>query len=193
MMHRVVSNGRSMPLICMRRIEPTHQRMTNSTNTEIRLLTGVIDRTRQYTLQYMEHLQDVDPHHEFVCEGKRLNTLFWLTAHLTATENGLLLLATGGPFERFSWAKHYGPGSTGLPKDQCPPYKEVRATMDAVHERAMTHLPTLEDIVLERPNNTGFLRFGPLMRDVLIQAIRHENYHTGQIGWLCKLYGRKTV
>ncbi|HMU14817.1 MAG TPA: hypothetical protein PKE53_12525, partial [Flavobacteriales bacterium] len=73
----------------MRRIEPTHQRMTNSTNPEIRLLSGVIDRTRQYTLQYMEHLQDVDPHHEFVCEGKRLNTLFWLTAHLTATENGL--------------------------------------------------------------------------------------------------------
>lgn len=160
--------------------------------TEAALLTHVMDRSRQNTLRYLDYLPDVDPHRMFVCEGKSLNTLFWLSAHLATTENGLLLLATGGPFEKFSWAKHFGPGSTGLPPEQCPPYAEVRATFDAVHQRAMAHLPTLDDAALERPNLTGFTRFGPLMRDVITQAIRHESYHAGQIGWLCKLYGKTT-
>ena len=46
-------------------------------------------------------------------------------AHLAVSENRLLLRATGGPFEKFSWAKHFSVGSQGLPKDQCPPYEEV--------------------------------------------------------------------
>lgn len=159
---------------------------------ETRILAHVMDRAREYTNLYLDRLKDADPHRVFTCEGKRLNTQYWLVAHLAATQNGLLLLATGGPFEKFSWAKHFGPGSTGLPPEQCPPYTEVRATFDAVHARAMAHLATLDDAALELPNTTGYTRFGPQMRDVIMQAIRHESYHAGQIGWLCQLHGVKT-
>lgn len=160
---------------------------------EASILAHVVERTRQYNRMYLAGLKDVDPHREFVCEGKKLNTLFWLVAHLAVTENALLLRATGGPFEKFTWAKHFSVGSQGLPPSECPPYAEVWATYKAVHEKAMAHLPTLSDEALNGPNITGMALLGDTVRDVITHAIRHESLHTGHISWLCKLYGVKTI
>ena len=161
--------------------------------TEAQVLAHMMDRTRQYNLMYLSGLKDVDPHREFVCEGVKLNTPFWLVAHLAVSENGLLLRATGGPFEKFSWAKHFTVGSKGLPKEECPPYAEVWATFKAVHEKTMAHLPTITDQALEQPNITGLPLIGTNVRDVVTHAIRHEGLHTGHISWLCKLHGIKTI
>jgi uncharacterized damage-inducible protein DinB len=157
--------------------------------TEAQVLAHVVDRTRQYNRSYLSALKDVDPHREFVCEGVKLNTQFWLVAHLAVSQNGLLLRATGGPFEKFSWAKHFSVGSQGLPKDQCPPYEEIWATFTAVHEKTMAHLPTLTDEALAQPNITGIAAIGATIRDLITHAIRHEGLHTGHISWLCKLHG----
>ncbi|HRH39349.1 MAG TPA: DinB family protein, partial [Flavobacteriales bacterium] len=69
-----------------------------STPSEAQVLAHVMDRTRAYTLFYFDRIKDKDLHHRFVCDGKELNTPFWLIAHLATSENGLLLRATGGPF-----------------------------------------------------------------------------------------------
>jgi len=161
--------------------------------TEAQVLAHMMARTREYTLSYLRYLKEVDVHREFVCEGKKLNTVFWLVAHLATSENGLLLRATGGPFEKFSWAKYFTIGAAGLPAEQCPPYAEVWATFKAVHERTMAHLPTLSDDVLDQPNITGLPLIGPTVRDVITHAIRHEGMHIGHLTWLCKLYGIKTM
>jgi uncharacterized damage-inducible protein DinB len=161
--------------------------------TEASILAHMMERTRQYSRNYLSALKDADPHREFVCEGKKLNTQFFLVAHLAVSENGLLLRATGGPFEKFSWAKHFSVGSQGLPKEQCPPYEEVWATFKAVHEKTMAHLPTLSDEALNAPNITGLDLIGSTVRDVITHAIRHESLHTGHISWLCKLHGIKTI
>ncbi len=157
------------------------------------ILAHVMDRARQYSRNYLSTLKDADPHREFICEGKKLNTQFFLVAHLAVSENGLLLRATDGPFEKFSWAKHFSVGSQGLPKEQCPPYEEVWATFKAVHEKTMAHLPTLSDEALAAPNITGLNLIGTTVRDVITHAIRHESLHTGHISWLCKLHGIKTI
>ena len=161
--------------------------------TEAQILAHVMGRTREYTLYYLRCLKDMDPHRRFICDGKELNTTFWLVAHLATSENGLLLRATGGPFEKFSWAKHFSIGSVGLPQAECPPYADVWATFKAVHERTMAHLPTLSDEALDAPNITGLPLIGTTVRDVITHAIRHESSHTGHLGWLCKLNGIKTM
>lgn len=153
----------------------------------------MVDRTRQYTRFYAGLLKGQDMHRVFVCEGKSLNSAFWLIAHLATSENGLLLRATGGPFEKFSWAKHFTLGSQGLPPDQCPPFEEVWATFKAVHERVMLHLPTLTEEQLDAPNITGLDAIGTTVRDVITHAVRHEALHTGHLSWLCKLYGVRTM
>ncbi len=160
---------------------------------EAEILAHTMDRARQYSRYYLSLLKDQDPHRRFICEGKPLNTAFWLVAHLATSENGLLLRGTGGPFEKFSWAKHFTLGSAGLPKEQCPPYEEVWATFKAVHEKAMAHLPTLSAEQLDSPNITGLPLIGDTVRDVITHAIRHEALHTGHISWLCRLYGVTTM
>ncbi|MCB0763443.1 MAG: DinB family protein [Flavobacteriales bacterium] len=161
--------------------------------TELQTLTHLVERTREYTLLYLDRMEGQDPHRRFACEGKELNTMFWLVAHLATTQNGLLLRATGGPFERFSWAKHFTVGTSGLPPAECPPYAEVRGTFDAVHAAAVAHLPTIDPAALDGPNITGMTVFGNTMRDVITHAIRHEGSHIGHLGWLCKLYGIRTM
>ncbi len=153
----------------------------------------MMDRTREYTMMYLDRLKDQDPHRLFVCDGKEFNTVYWLTAHMAATENGLLLFATGGPGERFSWAKHFMPGVAHHAVDELPPYEEILAVFHAIHTKAMTHIAALTDAALEAPNPTSFAIFGPTVHDVITHAIRHEASHTGHLGWLCKLYGVKTM
>lgn len=160
---------------------------------ESRFLAHSMDRAREWTLFYFDRLKDQDLHRRFVCEGRELNSAYWLIAHLTASENGLLLFATGGPFEKFSWAKHFSIGGAGLPPDQCPPFDEVWGMFNAVHARAMAHIPTLSEEALASPNRTKLPAIGPRTHDVITHAARHESSHTGHLGWLCKLYGIRTI
>lgn len=160
---------------------------------ESRFLAASMDRARQWTLFYFERLKDQDLHRRFVCEGKELNSAYWQIAHLATSENGLLLHATGGPFEKFSWAKHFSIGGAGLPPEQCPPFAEVWDIFNAVHARAMAHIPTLTAEQLNGPNPTRLTTIGTRLYDVVAHASRHESGHTGQIAWLCKLYGIPTI
>lgn len=161
--------------------------------TETEVLAHMLDRTRQYTLFYFDKLKDKDLHRRFVCEGKELNSAFWIMAHLATSENGLILMATGGPFEKFSWAKHFTVGSTIITPSECPPFNEVMDMFQKVHERALAHVRSLPPEALEQPNRTGIPSIGNTVRDVITHAIRHEGSHIGHLGWLCKLYGVRTM
>lgn len=161
--------------------------------TEAQVLAHTMEKTREYTRMHLDKLVDQDPHRRFVCEGKELNTVYWLVAHITSTQNGLLLMATDGPFEKFSWAKHFGRSSTGLPVAECPPFAEVVDSFHRIHAKAIEHIASLSEAALTGPNRTGIAIIGDTVRDVIIHAIRHEGLHTGHLSWLCKLYGIKTM
>ncbi len=161
--------------------------------TEAEVLAYTMSKTREYTLFYFNKLKDQDLHRRFVCAGKELNSAYWLMAHIAVTQNGLLLMSTGGPFEKFTWAKHFGRGGAGLPPDQCPPFAEVYETFERIHAKAIAYVASLPDVALEGPNLTGISLIGTSVRDVVIHAIRHEGLHTGHLSWLCKLHGVTTM
>ncbi|MBZ0206330.1 MAG: DinB family protein [Flavobacteriales bacterium] len=161
--------------------------------TEAQVLSHMMDRTREWTRFHLSALKGQDPHHRFTCDGKEFNTVFWLVAHLATSENGLLLAGTGGPFEKFWWAKHFTLGAPGLPPAECPPYEEVWETFNAVHKKAVAHIATLDEAALNAPNPTKLTAIGTTVRDVITHAIRHEGGHIGHFGWLCKLHGIKLI
>ena len=160
--------------------------------TEAQVLSHMMDRTREWTRYYLSGLKSQDPHRRFDCDGKELNTVFWLVAHMATSQNGLLLAAAGGPFEKFWWAKHFTLGAPGLPPEECPTYEEVWETFKSVHQKAIAHIATLNEDQLNAPNPTK-LAIGTTVRDVITHAIRHEGGPSGQLAWLCKLYGVTTV
>ena len=162
--------------------------------TEPQTLTLAVERAREYARWYLRFLKDADPIKEFELGGVKLNTQYWLVAHMTVSQNWLLLRSTGGPFEKFSWAKHFNIGSTPPPPELCPPYAEVWAMFKNIHEKAMAHVAALTDEQLAQPH-TAMLKLGGTdsVRDVILHHVRHEAMHTGHLGWLCKLQGIKTV
>jgi len=169
--------------------------------TEAQHLAAMMDRTREYTVFYLNRLLERDPdgtngllHKRFICEGVTLNSVFWLMAHLTTTENGLLLRSTGGEVIKFSWAKHYTKGASGAPDELRPLLDDVRHLFHEVHRQSIAHVATLDDAALDMPNITGLPLGGKgQVRDVIMHAIRHEGSHIGHIGWLCKLHGIETM
>ncbi|MBL7955241.1 MAG: DinB family protein [Flavobacteriales bacterium] len=166
--------------------------------TEGAVLAYTVEKTREYTQYYLRKLVEGIPdqaafHRRFVREGHELNSAYWLIAHIAVTQNGLLLMSTGGPFEKFSWAKYFGRGGAGLPPDQCPPLNELLDTFERIHSKAVAHIAALPDEALDGPNVTGIAMIGTTVRDVIIHGIRHEALHTGHLSWVCKLHGIATM
>lgn len=163
--------------------------------TEAQALADTMDFSRQLSLYYFHKLKDTDLHKTFECEGKKLNSAFWVMAHLAVTENYLLLYATGGEMIRFSWARLFGLGSTIPIKEDCPPLEEILEKLESVHQKALQYIRSLSDDDLDKPNPTPikFKNAPDTLRMVIQHAIRHEGTHTGHLSWLCKLHGIKTI
>jgi DinB family protein len=161
---------------------------------ESKILSNIMDKSRQMSLYYLDKLKETDLQKSFVVDGKTLNSTFWIMAHLAVTENWLLLRSTGAEHVKIPWARQYGQGSNAVVKGETPPLDEVRAIFTEVHTKALQHVDSLSDELLDSKNTTGFNLFGMhSIRDVIIHAIRHENSHAGHLGWICKLHGIKTI
>ncbi len=162
--------------------------------TEASVLAHVMDKTRQLTIIYLNLLQQTDFYRVFEADGKKLNNVFWIMAHLAVTENFLLLRSTGGESPKIPWARQFGLGSVPIAKEECPPMDEVAGVFSDIHQKSVRHIATLEDSFLDQDNTTGFEFAGEKsVRSIIVHAIRHEGTHAGHLGWLCKLNGIKTL
>ena len=162
--------------------------------TEAQTIAEMLDLSRQLTLYYLKKLENEDPYKVFEIDGKQLNNIVWLMAHIATSENWLVFVCTGEQHVKIPWARQFGMGSEIPKKEDCPPIDEVRAIMDEVHEKAMQYIPTLSDEKLNEPTANG-ISFGgeDSVRAILKHCIRHESSHSGQLGWLCKLFGVQTI
>src|SRR6187402_26200 len=124
--------------------------------TESQILSNVMDKTRQLTGIYMKLLRSTDLHHVFEADGKKLNSAFWIIAHLSVTENFLLLRSTGGEHIKIPWARQFGLGSVLPPREECPPLEEIMGVFENVHQKAIAHVASLQDDFLNAENTTGF-------------------------------------
>ena len=166
----------------------------NNGTTEWSVMARVMQKTRDITLMYFKLLRNTDLQRTFEINGIKLNSPFWIMAHLAVTENFLLNRSTGGPVIKIPWARQFGMGSEHSLPEACPPLDEVLETLATVHKSAMDHVASLSDDLLDQPNTSGFEFLGEkTYRSVMEHAIRHEGTHSGHLGWLCKLNGIKTI
>lgn len=163
--------------------------------TETQTLVEMLESSRQLTHYYLKKLEGQDVYKVFEIEGKQLNSILWLIAHLTVSENWLLLVCTGGERVKIPWARQFGLGSS-VPekKEDYPSVEEIMKLFNKVHTTAIQYISTLKDEDLEKPTTNG-VQFGgeDSVRAIIRHAIRHEGTHTGHLGWLCKLFGVKTI
>ena len=162
---------------------------------ECQTLSSIIDDTRKLTLSFLSQLEDSNGfYNDFKLDDKHLNSAFWIMAHLSVTQNFLLLRSTGGETIKIPYARQFGMGAVPPSREECPPLEEVRGIFNLVHEKSVKHIQNLEPSQLNQINTTGFVFLGEdSIRSVIVHAIRHENMHSGHLSWLCKLNGLKTI
>jgi len=162
--------------------------------TETEVLVEMLESSRELTNSYLKKLENEDVYKVFTVEGKQLNSVLWLMAHVAVSENWLLLVSTGGERVKIPWARQFGLGSEIPNKEDYPSVTEIREVFDLVHQTAMTHICQLSDKDLSKPTATGTTFGGEdSIRSIIKHAIRHESIHAGHLGWLCKLFGIKLI
>lgn len=162
--------------------------------TESEILAENLDFSRKLTKFYLSHLKGKDPYKVFKSEnGVVFNSAHWVIAHLTVTENWLVLFSTHGQAERVPWGKLFGMGAPPPSKEVSPPFEEVLQLFKTVHQKSLEHIISLTEEDLDKPTKTGATFGGEdTCRSIIKHAIRHEGYHAGHLGWLCKLHGVPT-
>ncbi len=162
--------------------------------TETQTLVETLELSRELTNFYLKKLEGQDVYKSFEIEGKQLNSILWLVAHMTVSENWLLLVCTGGEHVKIPWARQFGLGSEIPAKEDYPPVDEIMNTFYEVHKKAMAYVSTLTDEDLSQPTTNG-ITFGgeDSKRAIIKHAVRHECSHAGHLGWLCKLFGVETI
>ena len=162
--------------------------------TESTFLADMMRHAHFMTQSHMRTLETVDMHMRFSAGDKELNSAYWLFAHMTVSQNWLILRGTNGPFQKFSWAKLFNIGTTPPPIEECPPFEEVKAKLEEIQRLSLEHVESLDETALSQPHNAMMqLPGGNNMRDIIKHHIRHESMHNGQLSWLCKLHGIKTI
>lgn len=162
--------------------------------TETETLIETLEMSRNLTQYYLNKLKGQDVYKVFEIDDKQLNSILWLVAHLTVSESWLLLVCTGGEKIKIPWARQFGLGSEIPKKEEYPPIDEIFRLFNEVHQIAIKHISKLTDDDLNKPTTNG-TNFGgeDSIRSIIKHAIRHECSHAGQLGWLCKLFGVKTI
>ena len=162
--------------------------------TETQTLVETLELQRDLTRYYLKNLEGQDVYKIFEVEGEQLNSIIWLLAHITVSENWLLLVCTGGEKVDIPWARQFGLGSEIPKEEDCPPFEEVLDYFKQVHEKCISYVSQLSDDDLGKPTTNG-IDFGgeDSLRAIIKHSIRHEGAHCGHLGWLCKLFGVKTI
>ncbi len=162
--------------------------------TEAQIWIYMLKKTREQTLSLLNKLSDCDLDADYLIDGKKVNTIRWIAAHLAVSANFLLLHTTGGDRLKLPWARAYGLGGQGLPKEEAPNLNEILAALSEIQDRAETHLQSLTEAEFDAPTTTG-TNFGgeDSVRAIVAHHIRHENSHAGQLGLICKALGKPTI
>lgn len=162
--------------------------------TQAEVLVAMHNKVRDLTMWYISMLKSVDPHQQYEVNGKKLNSVYWLTAHLAWAENFLLLEATGGIKDTTNWLNHYRLGCDGTLHTDRPDMYEAVKLLKSIHERANQHVFTISDKLIEEENKLGITFGSEKTNRIAIQhCIRHEAMHAGHLSWLCTISGIQTV
>jgi len=155
----------------------------------------ILQSVRALTNFYLIKLKEVDHDKVFVCEGKKLNSVNWIIAHLCWTDDFLLVQSTKNDLQiKQEWFEEFGYGSNPDDVKTKLSYDVYIQKLNSNREQIITYLKTINDEQLEEDNALKMsMGNSKALKNILYHAIRHEGIHAGHLGWLCKLHGLETV
>lgn len=161
-------------------------------NEKTQTLIKAYQMARNLSNYYISKMESIDIHKVYEVNGVKMNSAYWILAHLVWTEHFLIIEGIGGESLGIEWLNDYGFGSVPDEIKNQPSIEEVRKRFEEVHAKAMDILNSMTDELMEAENNIE-ANFGGSKDKfhVLMHAIRHEPMHIGQLSWILKINGIK--
>jgi len=156
-------------------------------NTKTQALIQTYQMARNLSNYYISKLEGVDIYKAYEMNGVKMNSAYWLMAHLVWTEHFLIIEGIGGTSLGIEWLNDFEFGSEPDKIENPPSLEEVKKRGEEVHNKAMEILNGMTDELMESDNNIEATFGGSKSKfTVLMHAIRHEPMHIGQISWILK-------
>jgi uncharacterized damage-inducible protein DinB len=163
-------------------------------NLRTQTLIKAFEMARNLSKFYISKLDVIDLKKEYEIKGVKLNSAYWILAHTVWTEHFLIIEGIGGESLGIEWLNDFGFGSSPEAIKNGPSYEEIMKRMEDVHQKAVEILNSMTDEQMQEDNNIEASFGGSNSKEsVLMHAIRHEPMHIGQLSWILKINGVKTV
>jgi len=163
-------------------------------NIRTQTLIKAFEMARNLSKFYISKLDGIDLKKEYEIKGVNLNSAYWILAHTVWTEHFLIIEGIGGESLGIEWLNDFGFGSEPDNIKSGPSHEEIMKRMEEVHKRAIEILNSMTDEQMQEDNNIEASFGGSNSKEsVLMHAIRHEPMHIGQLSWILKINGAKTV
>ena len=166
-----------------------------SSSERIEIAIKQIEFARRYMLGLIADIPDDD----WFRMPEGITHIGWQVAHLAMAQYGLCLFRLRGrrpeDMELMSadFRKKYSKGSQPSAEiSQNPPPTEIRATMDRIHQQALTELRGYVDSDLDGPVDEPHAVFTTKIGAVYFCSL-HEMMHSGQIGLLRRMLGKSPL
>jgi len=166
--------------------------MNNKTKGQI--FAETFESVRNITKLYLSNVEDNYLHTRYEINGAKLNSAYWINAHLVWAEHHLIVQGVGNKTMDIPWLEQFGVGTNAEKANQELDIKMIREQMEEVHIEAMNILKSLPDEELEKPNHINASFDEEKTKNAVIKHfIRHEPMHAGHISWILKISGVKMV
>lgn len=161
-------------------------------NEKTQTLIKAYQMARNLSNYYISKMGSIDIHKVYEINGVKMNSAYWILAHLVWTEHFLVIEGIGGESLGIEWLNDFGFGSEPDEIKNQPSIEEIKKRFEEVHSKAMDILNSMTDELMEAENNIE-ANFGGSKDKfhVLMHAIRHEPMHIGQLSWILKINGIK--
>ena len=153
----------------------------------------------EFARRYMRGLIADVPDEDWFRMPEGITHIGWQVAHLAMAQYGLCLFRLRGRRSEdmglmsADFRKKYSKGSQpNADPDHNPPPREIRATLDRIHEQALTELRGYVDADLDMPVDEPHAVFTTKIGAVYFCSM-HEMMHAGQIGLLRRMLGKNPL
>jgi hypothetical protein len=158
-----------------------------------------IDRIQKARLYTQQFLNDLTPEEYFWVPSGYTTHIAWQVAHLAASQYSLCLRRLRGRTaedeaiisETFFDSFKIGSTPVAGMKNN-PPLEKIQRVFDAVHQRVVTELPSVDNAELDWPVEPPHPRFKTKLGAIEYSPL-HEYVHAGQIAMLRRLMGKPAV
>lgn len=160
---------------------------------QTKVIADILDNTRRLTRWYFSFLDGDLLFRRFELNGTMVNSAYWIAGHLIWTQN-FVLTGILGKQEAPAWLDDFKLGSPPADPNEGPDFDVLWDVFNHLHRKTIQFIRDFDERILDNdfPDSTAHFIFQS-NRMAFYHLVRHEGYHCGQLGIICKLGGVETI